>query len=304
LPSATKNLDTRILKELTSPSSFQWNFRESYSAIAERLEADAETVRVTLRRSVELGLIQDWRLILNPVLFGGKLAGVQLEVNEEARKSKVISQIRLVDGVVEILDFHGASIRVVFYFQDEFDLERKMRLMKSICGHDGEARYWISKLPDCKLKLKNLDWEIISRVMHDPRRDASDVARASRVSSRTVNRRLRRMAEEKVAYLIPVRDIKKWKGIVCSFLIICSEQGRDAIRDFLRSRRTRVDFIFDSAMGTFIATLIANNLSEANELHEKLKALKGISRVEMGLLKEFVFVDDWLDRAVARRMAA
>ena len=304
MPSATKDLDIRILRELTSPSSFQWNFRESYSAIAKRLAADAETVRVTLKRSVELGMIQEWRLILNPGILGAKLAGMQLAVDDEERKSQVISQARLVEGVVQILDFHGASLRVVIYFQDEFDLERKTKLLKAICGHRGEAPRWVSNLPPCKMRLKKVDWEIISRVMHDPRRDASVVAKESRVSSRTVNRRLRRMTEEKVAYLIPVRNVKKSKGVICSFLIICSERGRDAIQEFLRSTTARIDFIFDSAKEIFIATLIANNPSEANELHEQLKVLKGVSRVEMGLLKDFIFIDDWLDQAVARRIAA
>ena len=304
MPSVTKDLDIRILKELTSPSSFQWNFRESYSAIAKRLEADAETVRVTLKRSLELGLIQDWRLILNPAILGGKLAGMQLVVDDEERKPQVISQVRLVDGVIEILDFHGTSLRVVLYFQDEFDLERKMKLLKSICGHEGEVHHWVSNLPSCKMRLKEVDWEILSHVLHDPRRDASEVAKESGVSSRTVNRRLRRMTDEKVAYLIPVRNVKKSKGVICSFLVTCSERGRDAIREFLRSRPTRVDFIFDSAKELFIATLIANNPSEAHELHDQLKALEGISRVEMGLLNDFIFVDDWLDRAVARKIAA
>jgi hypothetical protein len=65
------NLETRILRELTSPSSFQWNFRESYAAMGRRLGADEETVRATLGRSVRMGLVQKWRLILNPELLGG-----------------------------------------------------------------------------------------------------------------------------------------------------------------------------------------------------------------------------------------
>ena len=111
------------------------------------------------------------------------------------------------------------------------------------------------------------------------------------------------MTEEKVGYLIPVRNIKKLKGVICSFLIICSERGREAFQEFLRSTSARVDFIFDSAKEILIATLIANNPSEADELHEQLKVLKGVSRVEMGLLKDFIFVDDWLDQAVARRIS-
>jgi DNA-binding MarR family transcriptional regulator len=181
-------------------------------------------------------------------------------------------------------------------------LERKTRLIKSICAHEGRVPYWISNLPSCDLRLRNLDWIIIRHLMHDPRKDASEVARQSGVSSRTVNRRLKRMTQEKVAYLIPVRNIKKSKGIICSFLIFCTDRGRAAIREYINSQPTRVDFIFDSAKGIFILTLVADNPSEANDLHERLKALDGITEVKMDLMKNFIFVDDWLDQAVARRI--
>lgn len=271
--------------------------------MAKRLGADAETIRTTLKRSIESGLVQSWRLMINPELLGCKLAGTQLDVDEVGRKLHVISQIRLIEGVVQILDFHGTGLRVVLYFEDEFSLIRKKELIKSICGHEGEIPHWISNLPHCDLKLRNVDWKIVKWVMHDPRMDTSMVARQIRVSSRTVNRRLRRMTEAKVAYLIPVRNAKKAKGTICSFLFFCSESGREAIREFLRSQPVRVDFIYGSTKDIFISTLIANNPSEANEMQDQLKRLVGVSEVKMGLVNDFIFVDDWLDQRVARQIA-
>jgi DNA-binding Lrp family transcriptional regulator len=302
LPGAIKDFDLRILRELTSPSSFQWDFRESYATMAERLGADSETVRVTLRRAIELGLVKEWRLILNPVLLGRKLAGMQLEVDGAERKARVISQVRLVEGVVQMLDFHGTGLRVVLYFEDEVGLERQMELIKSLAGHRGDAPFWISSLPACDLKLREVDWRIIGQVMHDPRRDAAAVARKLGVSSRTVNRRLRRMSDDKVAYLIPVRDVKKAKGVICSYLILCSEKGRKAAREFLTARPARVDFLYDSTKGIFIVTLVTDNLPEADSLCEQLRSLEGVEEVRMGLLNDFIFVDGWLDQAVARRV--
>jgi DNA-binding Lrp family transcriptional regulator len=303
LPVPTKDLDIRILKELTSPSSFQWNFRESYAEIAKRLRADSETIRITLKRSIESGLINGWRLILNPELFGCKLAGLQLNVHDAAKKSQVISQIKLADGVVQILDFHGTGLRVVLYFENGFALSRKMELIKSICGDKGTMSYWISSLPHCNLRLRNIDWRIIRSVMHDPKKDASVVARQVGVSRRTVNRRLRRMTEEKVAYLIPVRNVKKSKGIICSFLIFCSEVGREAIDEFLKSQPTRVDFIYNSTKDLFILTLVTNNPSETSEFHAQLKNLPGVNEVKMEMLSDFIFVDDWLDQIVKQQIS-
>ncbi len=299
---ATKDLDIRILKELTSPGSFQWNFRESYSVMARRIGADEETVRTTLKRSIDLGLVLSWRLIINPEILGCKLAGMQLDLDDASRKPRVIEEIRLVDGVVTIFDFHGTSLRVVLYFEDDASLNRRAALIKSICGSKGEMPIWITNLPHCKLRLRAIDWRILASVMHNPRMDSLTVAKLTGASSRTVNRRLRLMTEEKVAYLIPVRNVKKSKGTISSFLITCSENGRREIDAYMKSKPGRIDFVLDSMKDFFILTLVTDNPSEANGLRDELEALEGVRNVKMGLLNEFIFVDSWLDSAVLRQI--
>jgi hypothetical protein len=64
---------------------------------------------------------------------------VQLDVDDASRKSRVISQISLVDGVVQLLDFHGTSLRVIAYFEDDSAFTRKVELLKSICHHQGDV---------------------------------------------------------------------------------------------------------------------------------------------------------------------
>jgi DNA-binding Lrp family transcriptional regulator len=298
-----KDLDIRILRELTSPASFQWDFRESYSRMGKRLAVDEETVRVTFKRAMELGLVEKWRLILNPELFGCKLAGLQFELDNDARKPRVLSQVQLVEGVMQILDFYGPSIRVVVYFEDDADLRRKNDLIASITGHEGDAPHWVSKTPRCDVKLKKIDWMIIKSLMHDPRKAADAVAKDVGASSRTVNRRLKRMTGDHVAYLIPVRNVSRSKGTICSYLVSCSEKGKEEVRDILESRNLRVDFVFDASKEVFIFTLVVDNPSQAEEVQKELRLIEGVNEVKMGLMKDFIFVDGWLDRAVAKQVA-
>jgi len=119
------DLPVRILKELTSPGSFQWNFRESYSNLAKKLGADEETVRVALKKALHDGIVSGWRLIINPHLFNQQLAGIQLEVNSAERKAEIISQLKLIEGVVMILDFHGNGFRGVLYYPNVTSLPRR-----------------------------------------------------------------------------------------------------------------------------------------------------------------------------------
>lgn len=295
------DLDVSILKEMTGPGMFQSNFRESYSAIGRRMGVDAETVRVALNRAKKKGMIQKWRLFLNPELIDQKIGTMQLEVGDVEMKSQIVSRIQLLDGVVHIIDFHGPSLRIIFYFEDESSLRRKLDLIKSISGNHGEIRYWISHLPPVGMKLGNLDWKILKQIMHDPKRDAAEVADEIGVSKRTVNRRLKRMNGSNIAFLAPVRDIKKWRGTVCSFLVFATERGRTGIQDLLRTRTIKVEFALDLSKEASILTLAVGNPSEANEFLTELKNIGGVRQVKMGLVNDYVWVDDWLDRLVARQ---
>ena len=68
-------------------------------------------------------------MILNPHLVDRQLAGIQLEAVDSIGKSKAISQIKLIQGVVLVFDYHGRGLRVVFYHETERGLKRVIRLI-------------------------------------------------------------------------------------------------------------------------------------------------------------------------------
>jgi len=296
------DLPVRILKELTSPSSFQWNFRESYSGLARRLGADEETIRLALKRAIDSGAILGWRLVLNPDIFGGFLAGIQLDVlGGQDRKYEAISKIKLIEGVILVLDFHGTGLRIVSYYDSQKSLERKIDLIKSICDYKGKAQSWKTELPKCDLRLREIDWRILKSIRKNPRRDVSEVANEAGVSTRTANRRIRAMVDSKVAYLIPIRNVKKSKGVLSCCIVSCTEDKKKEIEGEILSSGRRVDFGFNSAKDMLIITLALDNLEDADEVRAFISRIQGVEGVRMDILREFIFVDGWLDDLVERK---
>jgi DNA-binding Lrp family transcriptional regulator len=129
MPKRTLQIQTQVLRELTSPASFQWNVRESCARIAKKLGIDEETVRLAVKRAKDSGFVEKWRIFLNPDLLGQKAGAIQVEVNAVS-KVHGISQIRLIDGVVVIFDFHDKGLRVIFNFETDQALERKLNSYK------------------------------------------------------------------------------------------------------------------------------------------------------------------------------
>lgn len=296
------DLDIRIVKELTSPSSFRWNVRESYSSIAAKIGVDEETVRRRISRARESGFLKGWQVVLNPHVVGLESAGAQLTVDKEDRKSSVISQIEQLDGVVIMINFHGKGLRVIFYHKDKRDLAEKIQTFKSVC-QSKQAIVWKGGFPPFSRALKGTDWQIVRALRKDPRRSPSEIAREVGVSTRTVKRRLTPLTKGMAFYLLPMLDYDKYPGVACDFLIFCPDPAKKAEVDkLMRVKTDRLVFSFVDAEGFSIYAMLCLNISEAEEIHNWLKGLDGVEKVTMDTMRSNTVVRRWLDEEIEKHL--
>jgi DNA-binding Lrp family transcriptional regulator len=296
------DLEIRIMKELASPRSFRWDIRESYASIADRLGVDEETVRRRVSKARESGFLKGWKLLLNPHLIGLESTGVQLDVDDEDRKAEVISSVKEVDGVVIMIDFHGRALRVILYYENENDLEKKVREVRRICGSGDRLIQWRGGFPVSDMKMKRTDWEIIRAFRLDPRRSPSDVADELRISPRTVKRRLTLLTENNSIFMLPELDYDRSVGVACDYLITCPDERKKSIVDRqLREKLDRVVFSLTDVQGFSMFATICLNLSEAEEIHRWIKGLDGVRDVRVDIMRENILVDKWLDEEVEKR---
>jgi DNA-binding Lrp family transcriptional regulator len=297
------DLQIRIMKELASPRSFRWDIRESFASIAEKIGVDEETVRRRVKRARESGFLKGWKLFLNPHLIGLESTGMQLEVDDEERKADVISQVEQVEGVVILIDFHGKALRVILYFENERDREKRVQQVISICRGDRLIR-WQGGFPPSDLKMKRTDWEIAKAFRKDPRRSPSVVADEVGISTRTVKRRLTIMTESSSIFMLPEIDYDKSLGVACDFLIVCpDETKRREVNKQIRERLDRVVFSLTDVEGFSIFAQICLNLSEGEEIHKWIRGLDGVSEVKVDIMRGNILVDKWLDEEIEKRIS-
>ena len=300
--SHTDDLDVRLMKELTSPGSFRWDVRESYSKIAKRLAIDEETLRKRMRRAQQIGLLQGMHLILNPHLIGCESAALELEVDNEDRKGSVISQIELIEGMVFIVNFLGKKLRTVFFYDNERVLARKIQLIRSICA-SSPGMHWNDPFPRCNMKLRKTDWLIIRAIRREARKGLPEIAKQIQVSTRTVKRRLSMMIEANAFFLMPVFDHARSAGVVCSYTVSFPDTNeKPKIDEQIKSRLARLVFSNTSAKMYSVFSVICNNVSEADEIRKSIKSLVGVKGVTMNIVKEFILVPDWLDGLINSRI--
>ena len=298
------DLDVRIIKELGSPSSPQWNVRESYSNISRKLGVDEETVRMRVKRAKERGFLPAWRMMVNPRLIGCEAAGLDLEVDDEERKAGVVSQITLVDGVTNLADFRGRGLSATLYYENDESLGRKVRLIEAICGGERSAM-WKSFFPRPEVRMRRVDWMIVGALREDARKDLEGVSKALGVSTRTVQRRLTAMKEGKAVYLSGAPNPDAVGGLMCNFLVFCPDPRKKRAADrtvYSMFRRIGGSDTSPEQYSTF--GMSCENLAQADDVLSRLRSIDGVGSVRMRIMKRLIVVQDWLKDEIEKRVAA
>ncbi len=297
------DLDIRIIKELGSPGSFQWNVRESYSNIARRLGVDEETVRKRLKRAEDLGPLPSWRMMVNPRLIDCEAASLDLDVEEEEKKDEAIAEIRRVDGVIKILDSRGRGLQVTFYYQNGDALRTKTELIRSICGSK-ELTFWKLGFPRSGIRMTKTDWKIVEAMQGDARKNLEEVSDSIGVSVRTIGRRLTLMKDGRAVYLQGAPNFRTVVGVSCVFLVFCRDEEKKRAVDRLILTELHRNELSDTSSRQYSKFVgLFDNASEADDITKWIKGLDGVNNVKMGIMKELIVVQDWLGEEIGKRLA-
>jgi DNA-binding Lrp family transcriptional regulator len=294
------DLDVRIMKELGSPSSVQWNVRESYASIAKRVGVDEETVRRRLKRAEERGVLPGWRMMMNPHVIDCEAACLDLEVEDEERKEKAVTAVSRVEGVIKILDFRGRGLQITLYYPNQNALQRKTELICSICGFM-KPTVWELEFPRSRIRMTSMDWKIVSNMLDDARKSLNDVSKLVGLSTRTVERRLTTMQEEFVLYLQGTPGFRAFAGLSCVYLVHIPDAKKKNVVDraVLSKRRIEISNTASREYSTFV--MLFDNPSEADDMTKWIAGLEGVDSVKMGIMKDLIVVQDWLRDEIVKR---
>jgi DNA-binding Lrp family transcriptional regulator len=294
----SSNLQLKIMRELASPRRFGSSLRPTYSGIAKKLGIDEETVRVRVRQAQRTGLILGWQLAINPHLLGREATSVLLEVKDPSSKPAMISKIKLIDEVVLIMDFYDRPLRVVFYYENERDKERRLDLIKSICGDENPTAWQVGYAPS-NVKLKRTDWQILKALRSDSMQSNAEIAKEVRVSARTVKRRLSLMTETGAIHSFAMGDVKRMPGMAYYFLVDCpNEKKKREVDEQILGRLENAVFV-DTANKQFSQySAVFHNVGEADETYRWIKRLDGAENTRMSLMREIISVSDWFDKEI------
>ena len=295
------DVDVRIIKELGSPSSPQWNVRESYARIGRRVGVDEETVRKRILRMRQTGALPPWCMKPNPAVIGRQLAEIYLDL-EVGRKPEAIAALRRTGGVVTIKEFLGPALAVSVFYVDDADLDDTVARVASACG-SGPPVVVREPIPSPEVAMRTLDWRIVAIMADDARMDLREVAERIGATPRTVQRRLAALMQGRAVFLSGRPEYRNIEGLFCDYLVRCpATVDKEAIdAEVLARFRQRIVFSLTTSREFSTFVLVCANPAEADATAAFLRGLAGVDRVRMGIMKELIHVKEWLQRELDAR---
>lgn len=276
--------------------------------IADQVGTTSETVRKRVRDMEDQGIIEGYQVY--PSFDQLDLAGraAVFRVPDPDEKASVYERLGLLDGVLDVTDFHGSRLLVGLAYATPGERDRRLRLLVRETG-DEDPRIFTGPGPEPpERRLTNLDWRIVQALRGQADRSFSEIADEVGVSTRTVKRRIDRMTDEDSLYVAPLVDPGKIPGLVPFDLYVELDEDADE-RDrnqLIRSFPDRLVAI--RAPAIFSATsldlvLFAETMAQVEQMRQQAARSPHVQRA-IALITRRSYDTDWLDERIEERVQA
>jgi DNA-binding Lrp family transcriptional regulator len=210
-------LDVKLFRALVSesliaPSNVQT--MSSLREIARKLGSDDMTVRNRFKKLQEAGCMSIWNLIVNPTFFGYRGVGIRVEAQPESAKADMVRKLRLIHGVVSLVNYLGAPMRIMLLYDTDESRSRSIELISRITNAEKVTLFKFGVPRSETKRLTETDVAIIRTLATDARKPNAIVAKELGLSSRTVRNRVEKLRRDKTLFTLPELKVGNISGLI------------------------------------------------------------------------------------------
>ena len=292
------DLDISILKTLTA------NSRMSDHSIAKRLQVTTNTVKNRIRKLREEGVLLGFETHLSATFFNATHCWLATELYDTEPEEKIIKELGEIERVSFIMPTTEKVMFIAMDFFNSTDLDNTIQQMSKKKGITGIQTYIYSSHPhQRKIDISPLDWKIIKSIRFNSRQSPSEIAGECGVSTRTVNRRLRRLHNGGAVHHTIALDPMASKGTIV-YGIFAEYDARFPRDKVVRSIASSVKNLFNHFImvnsPTIMMIFFGKRFSDIHDTENATKAMEGVKSIKTYFCTKVYYFRDWRDELIEK----
>jgi DNA-binding Lrp family transcriptional regulator len=299
-----------------------YNCRTSSNSIGKSVGLNSNSVKSRIEKLIEDGIIQEFILYINPVIFGFQKDHL-LIINGEAENrlstnkknshvssldiDQIIKRINMVEDLYMYVQFvHGSH---VFLSAVRDGTDDKVLLLSDSLKPNVRMSRLLQRIPLApSIKVKETDLKIIKTLMSNPRMEIVDVAERISVSSKTVTKRLEKLNENHVIGFSLLTNPVSMKGAGYIQFSTVIDVEKSSLKKLFEQiyQDLHEYFVYNPHMTPFEDVIqlrfCSTDMFTVDHVVKQLKSYDGVRHVALFFTKKQTYYKKWLLREIDRKL--
>lgn len=282
------NLDMKILNRLLN------NCRESDRQIGIELGLSGGAIRARIRKMQAKKIIEEFSIKVEPPVLG---YGILYFVVSGENIKEILEQASLVGEPYFVVPCIGGI--TVCGISVKENMKQKIELAKKLMKDVRVLSIFEAENPGFSSNLTKTDLEILEELIKDPRRKIEQIAKNTKMSTKTITRCLEKLHENDGIQFTLVYDPKKIENFIPHAILTWIEgdlkETLQNLNDSFSESYLQNPFL---AKNQIVLFMYSDNIYKMDELTQKVRNIQNVESADLFIPKKILFYVKWIEKAI------
>lgn len=282
------NLDMKILNRLLN------NCRESDRQIGIKLGLSGGAVRARIRKMQVKKIIEEFIIKVEPPVLG---YGVLYFVVSGENIKEILEQASLIGEPYFVVPCVGGI--TVCGISVKEDMGQKIELAKKLMKDIRVLSIFEAENPGFSSNLTKTDLEILEELIKDPRQKIEQIAKNTKMSTKTITRCLEKLHENDGIQFTLVYDPRKIESFIPHAILTWIKgdlkKTLENLNDSFSESYLQSPFL---AKNQIVLFMYSDNIYKMDELTQKVRNIQNVKSADLFIPKKILFYVKWIEKAI------
>ena len=266
------------------------NCRESDRQIGKKIGISGSAVKSRIQKMVKHGVIEKFSLKIEPPSLGYNL--FYIVVAGQTQES-ILQQVNLIGKPFLVVPCIG-GITVCGIVVSE-NVDQKIALTKSLMRDIRVLSIFQTENPGIPSNLTKTDLEIIDKLIKDPRSKIEEIAKLTKLSSKTVTRSLEKFQRDDTILFTLIYDPIKLKGYISYAIVVEIKNDFKSTLNHLNKKFSdsflQKPFI---AKNQIVLFMYSDDIFKLDLLTQQIREINGVTTADLFIPKKINLPTNWI----------